>query len=147
MHFNAGLSATYLARRDTQPFSGGATTRGAGQLVDNSLAFPHWRGIAHVEARRATWHISYSLQVIGPYTGCGDGGNYLADSDCYGIAPRLYHDVEGGLVLRGGVELRAGITNLTDKVPPFVNTADGNTEVATYRLLGRSYFAGIRYRF
>jgi outer membrane receptor protein involved in Fe transport len=143
---NAGLSATYLGRRDTQAYIGGATTRGAGQFVDFFLAFPHWRGNAYVVARRPTWHVSYSLQFIGSYTGCGDQDQYLADTDCYRVASRLYHDVEGGLVIKGGLELRAGITNLTNAMPPFVDNADGNTSVATYRLLGRTFFAGIRYR-
>jgi outer membrane receptor protein involved in Fe transport len=42
--------------------------------------------------------------------------------------------------------LQVGVTNLTNEDPPFVDTGDGNTQVATYRLLGRTYFAGIRYR-
>jgi outer membrane receptor protein involved in Fe transport len=145
-HFNAGLSATYLARRDTQAYVGGATTRGAGQFVDFFLSFPHWRGNAYIEARRPNWHVSYSLQYIGPYAGCGDGEQYLADTDCYGIASRIYHDVEGGFIVHSGFELRAGITNLTNAMPPFVDNSNGNTVVATYRLLGRTYFAGIRYR-
>ena len=144
--FTGGLSATYLARRDTQAYAEGATTRGAGQFVDFSLAFPHWRGNAYIEARRPRWHVSYSLQYIGPYTGCGDGGQYLADTDCYGIASRVYHDVEGGWNVHGGLEVQIGITNLTDAMPPFVDNSNGNTVSATYRLLGRTYFAGIRYR-
>jgi outer membrane receptor protein involved in Fe transport len=147
MHISAGMSGTYLARRNTQAYIGGATTRGAGRFVDFSLAFPHWRGNAYLEASRPTWHVSYSLQFIGSYTGCGDGNQYLADTDCYEVAPRLYHDVEGSVIVTGGLELRAGITNLTNAMPPFVDTANGNTTVATYRLLGRSYFAGVRYRF
>jgi iron complex outermembrane receptor protein len=147
MHISAGMSGTYLARRDTQAYVGGATTRGAGQFVDFFLAFPHWRGNAYIEARRPNWHVSYSLQFIGSYTGCGDGNQYLVDTDCYGVPSRLYHDVEGGMAVTGGLELRAGITNLTNAMPPFVDNANGNTAVATYRLLGRTYFAGIKYRF
>ena len=38
-------------------------------------------------------------------------------------------------------------TNLTDKDPPFVNNWTGaNTDAATYRLLGRTYFAQLRWR-
>jgi outer membrane receptor protein involved in Fe transport len=146
MQYEAGLSATYLARRDTEVFAGGEVTRGAGHLVDNSLAFPHWRAEGHVQISRSGWHASYSLLMIGPYSECGVSVNDTDTLICYGIAPRLYHDVEGGYTSRHGIEWRLGVTNLTNSRPPFVNTANANTEVATYRLLGRTYFLSVRYR-
>jgi hypothetical protein len=42
--------------------------------------------------------------------------------------------------------VRAGITNATDEDPPYLNITPGNTDVATYRLLGRSYFLELRYQ-
>jgi outer membrane receptor protein involved in Fe transport len=44
------------------------------------------------------------------------------------------------------VSVRAAITNVTDEEPPYLNIAPANTDVATYRLLGRSYFLELRYQ-
>ena len=46
--------------------------------------------------------------------------------------------------------LRAGITNVTDEEPPFVNGGGifgEYTDPATYRLLGRTYALNMQYRF
>jgi outer membrane receptor protein involved in Fe transport len=44
------------------------------------------------------------------------------------------------------VTVRAGITNVTDEDPPYLNVSPDNTDAATYRLLGRSYFLELRYQ-
>ena len=47
-----------------------------------------------------------------------------------------------------GLEIeRAAITNVTDEDPPYLNIAPANTDTATYRLLGRTYFLKLSYRF
>ena len=40
------------------------------------------------------------------------------------------------------------MSDLTDREPPFVNNSQqGNTDAATYRLFGRTYFADLRLSF
>ena len=63
------------------------------------------------------------------------------------VEPVLYHDIEAGIGLGSGVTVRAAITNVTDEDPPYLNIAPANTDVATYRLLGRTYFLELSYRF
>ena len=58
----------------------------------------------------------------------------------------LYHDMEAGFRFDAGVSVRAAITNVTDEDPPYLDIAPANTDVATYRLLGRSYFLELRYQ-
>jgi outer membrane receptor protein involved in Fe transport len=42
--------------------------------------------------------------------------------------------------------IRAGINNLTDRDPPFLSSGgEANTDPATYRLLGRTYFLQVSY--
>ena len=62
------------------------------------------------------------------------------------VDPVLYHDIEAGFRFDSGVTVRAAITNVTDEDPPYLNIAPANTDVATYRLLGRSYFLELRYQ-
>jgi outer membrane receptor protein involved in Fe transport len=48
--------------------------------------------------------------------------------------------------LDNGVTVRAAISNVLDDDPPFVNSGSlANTDSATYRLLGRTYFFELRY--
>ena len=58
----------------------------------------------------------------------------------------LYHDIEAGFKFDSGVSARAVISNVTDEDPPYLNIAPANTDVSTYRLLGRSYFLELRYQ-
>jgi iron complex outermembrane recepter protein len=62
------------------------------------------------------------------------------------VDPVLYHDIEAGFRFDSDVTVRAVITNVTDEDPPYLNIAPANTDVATYRLLGRSYFLELRYQ-
>lgn len=109
-----------------------------------SLSLPHWRALRHVDWNRGPWNASYSLQYIGGYRDCStfnDGSFY-----CNSVAGIAYHDVAVGYRLPVGVDLRFAVTNLLNTDPPFVNFGtNANTDGATYRLLGRSYFLGFRY--
>ncbi len=145
--FQAGLLTTYLARRDKQPFDGSVVVHEAGSFdADNLRAFPHWRALAHVGWQRGAWQLTYALQYIGAYA----EDVPLDDATTYrhSIPVVMYHDVECGYELWSKTRLRFGINNVTGKDPPFVdNNSGGNTDTATYRLLGRTYFADIRFQF
>ena len=59
----------------------------------------------------------------------------------------IYHDLEAGFDFDTGLTVRGAITNVLDQDPPYVNSNSiANTDVATYRLLGRTYFLELRYR-
>jgi outer membrane receptor protein involved in Fe transport len=81
------------------------------------------------------------MQWIGSYTDCSttlDNTIY-----CEPVPSVTYHDVELAYSW-SALKLHAGVTNLTDRDPPFLN-AIGNTNPATYRLLGRGYFLRLSY--
>ena len=145
--FQGGLLTTYLARRDAQPFEGSLVIHEAGSLDTGNLrAYPHWRALAHVAWERGAWQVTYALQYIGSYT----EEVPLDDSITYrhGIAAVTYQDVECAYELAANARLRFGIDNLTGKDPPFVaNSSAGNTDAASYRLLGRTFFAEVRVQF
>ena len=141
--FQVGLLTTYLARRDQQPFDGAAIVHDAGSFdAGRFKAYPHWRALGHVDWQRGPWQLSYALQYIGGYT-----EEVLLDDGPFRhpIPTVTYHDVECGYALTSGTRLRVGVNNLTDEDPPFVDTnVAANTDVATYRLLGRTYFVDVR---
>jgi outer membrane receptor protein involved in Fe transport len=144
--FDTSLLATHLDRWDRQLPSGDVRSY-AGTF--DAGARPDWRGLGHVDWRSGPWMASYAAEYIGRYS------EVVVPWTLFGIYfdpfersvdPVLYHDIEAGFAFDSGVTVRAAITNVTDEDPPYLNIAPANTDVATYRLLGRSYFLELRYR-
>jgi outer membrane receptor protein involved in Fe transport len=93
---------------------------------------------------------SYAAEYIGSYTELVEPNTVLDiffDPYYRRVDPVLYHDIEAGFEFDSGITVRAAITNVTDEDPPYINVVPANTDVATYRLLGRSYFLELAYRF
>ena len=144
---NSSLLATYLDRWDEQPFPGGEVYSYAGNF--DAGARPRWRASGHLDWHSGPWMASYAAEYIGSYS------EHVEPWPPFGIEfepfdrrvdPVLYHDIEAGFKFDSGVTVRAAITNVTDEDPPYLNIAPANTDVATYRLLGRSYFLELRYQ-
>lgn len=142
------LLATYLDRWDRQPFPDGEVYSYAGNF--DAGARPRWRASGHIDWHSGPWMGSYAAEYIGGYS------ERVEPWPAFGIEfepfdrrvdPVLYHDIEAGLEFDSGVALRAVITNVTDEDPPYLNIAPANTDAATYRLLGRTYFLELRYSF
>jgi outer membrane receptor protein involved in Fe transport len=141
-----GVQTSYLARHDTQLFPGGTVTPEAGTFSQLGQALPRWRSLTHVDFDRGSWHLSYSTQWIGGYSECSFV-EFQDDPYCRRVTGVLYQDIEAAFVLRNALTLRFGINNLTNRQPPFLNFGnEANTDTLTYRLLGRTIFAGIRYQ-
>jgi iron complex outermembrane receptor protein len=144
--FKFSLQTSYLARHDTQLFPGGPTIHEAGTYSLYAQALPRWRSLAHLDFDRGPWHLSYSTQWIGGYTEC----NFVDFQDspyCRRVENVFYHDVEAGFTFRSALTLRLGVANLTDRQPPYLNFGnEANTDTSTYRLLGRTLFAALRYQ-
>ena len=140
------LQSSYLARHDTQLFPGADTQAEAGTYSPYAAALPRWRSLSHLDFDRGPWHFSYSVQFIDGYREC-NYVNFQDDPYCRRVESVFYHDAEAAFTLRSGPTFRLGVTNLTNRQPPFLNFGPGaNTDPSTYRLLGRTVFASIRYR-
>ncbi len=145
---SSSLLATYLDRWDVQPFPGGDVYSYAGNF--DRGARPRWRASGHVDWRSGPWMASYAVEYIGSYSERvepWDAFDIFFDPFYRRVDPVLYHDLEAGFEFGSGVSVRAAITNVTDEDPPYLNIAPANTDVATYRLLGRTYFLELSYRF
>jgi len=146
---HSSLFATYLDRWDEQPYAGGETRSYAGNFDADTGARPRWRASGHLDWRFGPWLASYAAEYIGSYSELVEPFPPLGiDFESFDrrVAPVLYHDIEGGFTFDSGVAVRAAITNVTDEDPPYLNISPGNTDAATYRLLGRSYFLELRYQ-
>jgi outer membrane receptor protein involved in Fe transport len=144
---NSTLLATYLDRWDRQPFPDGEVYSYAGNF--DAGARPRWRASGHVDWRSGAWMASYAAEYIGSYSErVGPWPQFDIEFEPFDrrVDRVLYHDIEAGFRFDSGVTVRAAITNVTDEDPPYLNIAPANTDVATYRLLGRSYFLELRYQ-
>ncbi len=67
----------------------------------------------------------------------GPNGEYIQKIDSI-----LYHDIVVNYTFpQTGTNIAAGITNITDEMPPFIDTGfNANTDPATYRLFGTGYY-------
>ena len=135
------LVATHLLEHDTQPFEGGTTLSNVGR-ANVRMLLPRWRALSGVDWTRGDWRLGYSLQFIGAVDACSvalNGAPYCASTGSV-----LYHDVEFAYQWRN-LGLRAGVNNLSARDPPFINGGFANTDPATYRLLGRTWFMHLVY--
>jgi outer membrane receptor protein involved in Fe transport len=145
---NSSLLATYLERWDWHPIPGGEVYSRAGNF--NAGARPRWRAAGNVDWRSGPWMASYAVEYIGSYSETvfdWAGFGYVFEYFERRVEPVMYHDIEAGFSFDSGVTVRAVITNFTDEDPPYLNVGPANTDVTTYRLLGRSYFLELRYQF
>jgi outer membrane receptor protein involved in Fe transport len=143
------LVATWLERLSEQPFPHGAVYHRAGTFDIGAL--PHWRGSASIDWRSGPWSASYAVEYTGHYTELVRGFpsfGIVFDEYRREIEAALYQDVSGGFEFDSGVTVRAVISNVFDEDPPYVDSGSiSNTDPDTYRLLGRTYFLELRYRF
>jgi len=141
------LLATYLDRWERQLFPDGEVYSYAGRF--DAGARPRWRALGHLDWHSGPWMASYAVEYIGSYSELVEpypAWGIEFDPFYRRVDPVLYHDIEAGFKLGSGVTVRAVITNVTDEDPPYLNIEPANTDVSTYRLLGRSYVLELRYQ-
>jgi len=134
-----------LVGRFTDP-----TSQDGGAYPDDKANFQaqwSWEGLT----------VSYLAEYISSldadtFCNCGAGnrpdGSYIQTIDS-----QLYHDITasynfGGETPMQGLTVTAGITNITDEEPPFIEVGfNATTDPSTYRVMGRGYFARLTYKF
>jgi iron complex outermembrane recepter protein len=144
---SARLMATYLSRFDFVPVAGAGTMHLAG--TDMSWgALPRWRGLGYVDYSQGPWSASYQAQYIGTMKECGTAFPANAFNGCRTIDDRWYQDVRLQYEFDRGLTLSLAVNNVAGTEPPRVNffSTGANTDVAAYRLLGRTYFVSLSYR-
>ena len=70
-------------------------------------------------------------------------GNHM-----YSVDSIMYHDITASYSFDTGTTISAGVTNLTDEEPIYIEPAqNGNTDESNYRLFGRSWFVRFSQQF
>ncbi len=119
----------------------------------------------------ATDKINYSIQWYRNNLSVGYMGEYISELDAdtfcncdsdgdpsnngpngeyiQAIDSRLYHDIVATYeFVDTGTKIAAGITNITDEEPPYIEVGfNANTDPATYRLFGMGYYVRLTQSF
>ena len=86
-------------------------------------------------------------------------GEYISDLTSTGVSfipsydqkvdAQLYHDLIFGYDIRDtGTRISAGITNVADEAPPYIDLGfNASTDPSTYRLFGRGYYLRLQQSF
>ena len=64
-----------------------------------------------------------------------------------GVPAYSYFDIDAHYVINNQFTIGGGLTNLTDRGPPFVSGAPLTTDGATYDVVGRTFFVSARAKF
>jgi outer membrane receptor protein involved in Fe transport len=158
--FTTSLNGTYLTRYDINPDttdSSSVTIHNVGKYTYAYGNFPRWRGLATLGWNLGDWSASWRVRYVGKtQIGSSDLDQGLsADYDEAGVVRKIssytYHNVQAGYDLsQWHTRFEVGVDNLTNKQPPLYyanNVTNANTDVATYDLLGRYYWARMTVKF
>jgi outer membrane receptor protein involved in Fe transport len=137
--------ATWVQRFDAQRFPGAPTIRGAGGYNPTLGPLPRWRAGGDASWQRGGLRLGYALQYVGGFRQCG--GSFVPDSTCRDAAQAVYHDVDAWYSFASGVRVYGGLRNALDRQPPYVDGGQANTDPGSYRLLGRTWYAGLAMEF
>lgn len=64
-----------------------------------------------------------------------------------GVAAYSYFDANAEFEVDDRFTFGVGVTNLTDKKPPFISASPLTTDAATYDVIGRTFFASVKAKF
>ncbi|MDH3305007.1 MAG: TonB-dependent receptor [Gammaproteobacteria bacterium] len=81
------------------------------------------------------------------FCNCG-AGNQPDGSYIQAVDSVMFHDIVGNYDFGQGTRVSAGITNITDEEPPFIEVGfNASTDPSTYRLFGMGYYLRLSHTF
>jgi len=138
------LMLSHVIERELVAFAGADPLFGEGGFdQDNFGAVPEWRSQYRLDWRRGQWKLGYRAHFIGVVR---ERGDEVVPGTVNRAGPVLYHDIDAEWNAAPEWRLSAGIQNLTDIEPPFFANADeANTDLATYRALGTTFWLRVEF--
>ncbi|MDD1449660.1 TonB-dependent receptor [Sphingomonas sp. H160509] len=128
----------------TEPFKDYAGTIGNTQIDGFSETHPAWKHVTSATVGGTDGSLSLRWRYTGKQSNSANVGNTTGTAA--GVPAVSYFDLTGRIRANDKFELRAGITNLTDKQPPeFAGPA--STSTSAYDIIGRRFFIGLTARY
>ena len=140
---------TYTRSFDVSSLPGAPALNFAGSIgnaaVSNDIAHPHWKANTALGWRRGPVSAGVHWRFIGSMVHQDRIVSPTATTP--GVPAYSYFDLDANCSIGAHLQLNAGVTNVTDKGPPLVSGAPLTTDPATYDILGRAYFVGVKATF
>jgi len=140
---------SYVRSFDVAALPGSPVLDYAGSIgnaqVSPEISHPHWK--ANTALGYAIGPVSATLHWR--YIAAMKHQDQVVDPTATtpGVPAYSYFDLDAHWAVIEHVDLTAGITNLSDKTPPFVSGQPLTTDTATYDIIGRTYYVGVTAKF
>jgi len=147
--FRVSLDTTYIDTYRNVAAPGSAPVEVAGTFDRQFGNYAKWRGTLGVDYRIADFDARVNVRYIDAIRLTDPDGLPGIQPDLK-IGERTYVDLTVGYTLPTNTRFQAGVLNLQDKQPPILyqnNVTNANTDVATYDVIGRRFFAGVIQKF
>jgi len=84
----------------------------------------------------------FSIGYLGQYISAVDTAAVIFDDYIYQVDAAFYHDIVASYrIASTGTSISAGVTNITDEAPPYIDLGfNAKTDQSTYRLFGTGYY-------
>jgi len=140
---------SHLNERTKTPFAGADEQELQGTYTNRTAqdggAYPDDKFNCTVQWSRYHFSVCYMGEYVGAMSTFDAG--FIGDYE-YEIDAILYHDLVGTYHFSQGTSIAAGVTNLTDEAPPYIDLGfNAKTDVAAYRLFGMGYYVRLSHAF
>jgi len=147
--FELSMLWAHMLERQKVPLPGDPATDLLGQHTDSTSedggSYPEDKWNFSARYHRGDFTVSYLAEYVSDISATAKYNDYT-----YKVDSIMYHDLVFDYTLDavGETRLTAGVTNLTDEAPPYIDPAfNANTDPTTYRMFGMGYFLRISQTF
>ena len=138
----ASVLWTHVLKREQIQFAGNPVDDFVGRFT--GAAFAEDKANVTLQWTHGEWSVSY----LGEYISGLEGGTGFGLDYTQIIPSQFYSDIVASYTYDDSVTVTAGITNITDEAPPFIDTGfNGKTDPSTYRMFGQGYYLRLKWTF
>jgi len=138
----ASVLWTHVLKREQIQFAGNPVDDFVGRFT--GAAFAEDKANVSLQWTQGDWSVSY----LGEYISGLEGGTGFGLDYTQIIPSQFYSDIVASYTYEDSVTVTAGITNITDEAPPFIDTGfNGKTDPSTYRMFGQGYYLRLKWTF
>lgn len=140
---------TYLMGFNVASLPGSPVLDYAGSIGNSSvspqIAHPEWKASTSIGYTNGPFTVTGTWRYIGSMIHQDRVANPASLTPS--VPSYSYFDVNASIRIAERYDLTAGFTNITDETPPFVSGQPLTTDSATYDIIGRTFFVGVKARF